>query len=147
MKIGQLSKMVNCPVVTIRYYESIGLLPVPERSTSGSRIYSNSDAERLAVIRNCRAFDMSLSDIRIILAHKDRPSEDCVEVTELVISQVRAIDDKIQALSKLKLQLADLGLSCPSGSEGAACKIISQLGRKVSSENRSKSAPVLNADD
>jgi len=147
MKIGQLAKMVNCPVVTIRYYESIGLLPVPERSSSGSRIYSQSDAERLAVIRNCRAFDMSLDDIRIILTHKDRPSEDCREITKLVVSQIRAIDDKIEALSKLKMNLAELGLSCPSGNEGTDCKIISQLGTTGASENRDKHTPVLATDD
>ena len=39
---------------TIRYYESEGLLPKPERTAAGYRLYGASDVERLSFIRQAR---------------------------------------------------------------------------------------------
>ena len=40
MRIGDLGDLVGINPKTIRYYESIGLLPAPERQPSGYRDYT-----------------------------------------------------------------------------------------------------------
>ena len=55
MKIGELAKLTDCAVETIRYYERESLLPEPARSDGNYRVYTQAHAERLTFIRNCRA--------------------------------------------------------------------------------------------
>ena len=67
MKIGALARATGVDIETIRYYERIGLLPAPERQPNGYRAYGHNHLERLSFIRHCRALDMPLSDIRLLL--------------------------------------------------------------------------------
>ena len=55
LKIGELSKLTGCPIPRIRFYEQKGLLPRPERSLGGQRLYDERAVERLHFITNCRA--------------------------------------------------------------------------------------------
>ena len=59
MKIGELAKLADCQVETVRYYEREGLLPAPARSEGNYRLYSSEHLERLTFIRNCRTLDMN----------------------------------------------------------------------------------------
>ena len=52
MKIGELAKLTDCAVETIRYYERENLLPEPARSDGNYRVYTQAHAERLTFIRN-----------------------------------------------------------------------------------------------
>ena len=67
MKIGELADMAQCTVETVRYYEKEGLLPAPARTTGNFREYGAEHVDRLCFIRNCRALDMSHSEIRTLL--------------------------------------------------------------------------------
>ena len=67
MKIGELAQSARCSVETVRYYEKEGLLPAPERGQNNYRIYGTAHVERLRLIRNCRALDMTLEEIRVLL--------------------------------------------------------------------------------
>ena len=59
MKIGELARLTQCTVETVRYYEREGLLPVATRTEGNFRAYGPEHIERLRFIRNCRALDMS----------------------------------------------------------------------------------------
>lgn len=74
MKIGVLAKQADCPVETVRYYEREGLLPAPARTEGNYRLYSSEHLERLTFIRNCRTLDMTLDEIRRLLALMDSPA-------------------------------------------------------------------------
>ena len=73
--IGALSKATGVKVTTIRYYESIGLLPEPARSGSGQRVYDASGFERLEFIRHARDLGFSVETIRDLIALQTDPSE------------------------------------------------------------------------
>lgn len=72
MKIGELAAEAGCDVQTIRFYERSRLLLAPPRTASNYRMYGPEQLERLRFIRRCRAVDMSLGDIRTLLAAIDR---------------------------------------------------------------------------
>ncbi len=52
--IGQMAKVGNCKVQTIRYYEQIGLLSEPGRTEGNQRIYIQGHRDRLNFIRHSR---------------------------------------------------------------------------------------------
>jgi MerR family mercuric resistance operon transcriptional regulator len=58
--IGALSKHTGTNIETIRYYERIGLLPAPARSSGGYRLYGTSHLKRLNFIRRARMLGFSL---------------------------------------------------------------------------------------
>ena len=69
--IGDLAKATEAKVVTIRYYERIGLLPEPERTAGNYRSYSASHLGRLSFIRRARDLGFAAEETfdAIIMAH------------------------------------------------------------------------------
>jgi len=67
MKIGALARQAGLNTSAIRYYEKIGLLPVPSRA-SGQRRYSSEALDRVLLIRFAGEMGFSLQEIRIFLS-------------------------------------------------------------------------------
>jgi DNA-binding transcriptional MerR regulator len=67
MKIGELARHTGCKVETIRFYESVGLLPTPGRESSGHRRYTEADRHRLTFIRRACDLGFSMDDVRALL--------------------------------------------------------------------------------
>ena len=61
LTVGQLAHTTGVPAKTIRYYEQVGVLPVPRRNPAGYRQYSRHDVHRLLFIRRARALGLSLA--------------------------------------------------------------------------------------
>ena len=98
LTIGQLGRATNTKVETIRYYEKIGLLPKPRRTTGNYRSYSAEHLERLGFIRHARGLGFSIEDVRGLLklaAHAEAP---CEEVDQLVARHLETTERKIEAL-------------------------------------------------
>ncbi|MGI9018528.1 MAG: heavy metal-responsive transcriptional regulator [Euzebya sp.] len=102
MRIGQLADRFGVNPKTIRYYESIGLMPDPDRSPSGYRLYDNGDAERLGFIRTAQRLGLSLDDILGILAIRARDEPPCRHVVELLQVHVTELDARIQEMRVLR---------------------------------------------
>ncbi|SDU15489.1 Cd(II)/Pb(II)-responsive transcriptional regulator [Halopseudomonas salegens] len=127
MKIGELARLTDCQVETIRYYENEGLLPAPARSESNYRLYSREHLERLTFIRNCRTLDMTLNEIRRLLALMDNPEENCEGVNSLVDEHIRHVQVRMASLLVLEQQLLDLRHRCASGRGVDECGILQRL--------------------
>lgn len=107
MTIGGLAKATGTQVVTIRFYERVGLLPEGGRTDSNYRLYVEEDVNRLTFIRRCRLLDMSLDTIRILLRFRDkrRKSRD---TSKLLASCVESVAHKINELERLQAELKEL---------------------------------------
>ncbi|ANN78335.1 Cd(II)/Pb(II)-responsive transcriptional regulator [Bordetella flabilis] len=114
MKIGELAKAAGTTVETVRYYEKEGLLPAPERGVNNYRSYGPLHAERLRLIRNCRALDMTQDEIRAILTLADSQGADCGPINEIFEDHMRHVDERIAELTQLKAQLSALRQRCAS---------------------------------
>ncbi|MGH2748815.1 MAG: heavy metal-responsive transcriptional regulator [Actinomycetota bacterium] len=108
LRIGELAQRAGTDARTIRYYESIGLLPDPERSPSNYRVYSDTDVERLLFIRSSRALGFGLDEIAEILAFKERSEPPCGYVLERAGRRMGEVDDRIAQLEKLGSDLRRL---------------------------------------
>ncbi|MBD3922088.1 MerR family transcriptional regulator [Paenibacillus sp. PR3] len=64
--IGEVSRMTGIPASTLRYYESISLLPEPQRADgSQARRYTDSDLKIIAFIDGLKKTGMRLEDIAL----------------------------------------------------------------------------------
>jgi len=127
MKISELAAATDTPVDTIRYYEREGLLPPPARGDNNYRHYDAAHAERLTLIRQARGLDMSLQEIRTLLAWRDQPDADCGAVNALLDEHIGHIATRIRELRALERQLKALRAQCRQASDTAHCGILSGL--------------------
>jgi DNA-binding transcriptional MerR regulator len=106
--IGELAASQGVDSKTIRYYESVGVLPDPERSPSGYRIYHRDDEARLRFVKAARSLDLSLGEIKEILRLRDQGRAPCTYVTQALERRLGDVDEAIRELSRLKTELVRL---------------------------------------
>jgi MerR family transcriptional regulator, copper efflux regulator len=63
MRIGDLTERAEVTPRTVRYYESIGLLPLAEREGHGHHYYSEETIARLRKIDQLKKLGLSLDEI------------------------------------------------------------------------------------
>jgi Cd(II)/Pb(II)-responsive transcriptional regulator len=126
MKIGELAKLTDCQVETVRYYEREGLLPPPARSDGNYRVYTQAHVERLTFIRNCRSLDMTLEEIRSLLSLRDSPQDQCESVNALIDEHIQHVNVRVASLQALQTQLLELRQRCIDGTL-EHCGILQQL--------------------
>jgi DNA-binding transcriptional MerR regulator len=108
MRIGELADTVSVPAKTIRYYETIGLLPAPERHANGYRSYDGSTGDRLRFVKAAQAVGFTLTEIKEILSLRDAGEEPCGHVLDLVDRRARDITERIEALERMRAELRRL---------------------------------------
>ena len=67
MRIGELAARTATTTKTIRYYESIRLLPTPARTDAGYRTYHHDSIRRLQFIRDLQLAGLDLATIGSLL--------------------------------------------------------------------------------
>ena len=77
MRIGELSKITEISIDTIRYYEKMGLLNPIDRTESGYRIYDHDGKRRLQFIRRAQSLGFTLDEIKELLGLHEKPDADC----------------------------------------------------------------------
>ncbi|MEW5830251.1 MAG: heavy metal-responsive transcriptional regulator [Chloroflexota bacterium] len=125
MKIQELAKITGVSAKTIRYYEEIGLLPAPARGENNYRQYDERDVERLRLVAGARRLDLSLEEIREILALRERREAPCRVLLERLEHKADEIAGRIRDLQQMERALRDLhalGLTFPTDDvEGKHC--------------------------
>jgi DNA-binding transcriptional MerR regulator len=108
MRIGELADAADVNTKTVRYYESIGLMPEPQRTSSGYRDYTPSALERLQFIRDSQATGLTLAEIQSILELKDSGARTCHHTRTLLDEHLADIDAQVRRLQAARQQLLDL---------------------------------------
>jgi Cd(II)/Pb(II)-responsive transcriptional regulator len=132
-RIGDIASATGCPVETIRYYERKGLLTLPERSEGNYRLYAQAHMDQLRFIRNCRSLDMTLDEIRSLLALREAQDETCADVNDLLDEHIGHVAVRIAELRALRRQLIDLRHQCRAVRAVAKCGILQTLESESSS--------------
>jgi DNA-binding transcriptional MerR regulator len=102
MFIHELAKLTGVPAKTIRYYESIGLLPDPQRGENNYRQYSPDAIERLRFIVSARSLGFNLTDIGEFLTARDAGTLPCKRVLDSFDQRINEIDQRIADLLALR---------------------------------------------
>jgi DNA-binding transcriptional MerR regulator len=108
MRIGALANMSGLNAQTIRYYESLDLLPEPERTPAGYRDYTAAAAERLRFIRDAQACGLSLDEVQTLLAMKDAGQATCEHTLAFLERHIADIDAQIHRLRAARAEMLQL---------------------------------------
>jgi DNA-binding transcriptional MerR regulator len=124
--IGELARRTKVKVPTIRYYEQIGLLPSPPRTSGHQRRYDAAHASRLKFIRHARELGFELEAIRELLAMTAKPNQPCAEIDRLARGHISAIDRRIAHLRSLRSELQRALGECGRGMV-CDCRLVEAL--------------------
>lgn len=137
MQIQELARLTNLPASTIRYYESIGLLPLPPRSVNGYRDYREADVTRVKLVAGARSLGFSADDVGEILALRDQGQAPCRFVFDLLQQKADEVRQHISELEQLELELRELhrlGLTFPADDvdgKNCVCHLVSEQAGKI----------------
>lgn len=123
MKIGEIARASGVSAKTIRYYESIGLIPRASRSESGYRSFVQMDIDTLRFVQRARSLGFSVKDVaRLLDLWRDR-SRVSSAVKTLATEQLGEIDRKIDELRSMRDTLEHLAEQC-HGDQRPDCPIL-----------------------
>ncbi len=124
--IGRLAKQAGVGIDTVRFYERRGLLPEPERTASGYRVYGEDIAARILFIRRAKRLGFTLDEIATLLRLQDRGGKKA-EVRALTNNKLQEINAKISDLQRIRTVLQELSESCSGKGNVDGCPIIEAI--------------------
>jgi len=107
LRIGDVARRAGTTPRTIRYYEEIGLLPVPPARQSGQhRMYSEEEVERLReVMRLKDLLGVSLEELKTLLAAEEARAEVRAQLQRADVDAERRRELLDEALGHIDRQL------------------------------------------
>jgi MerR family transcriptional regulator, redox-sensitive transcriptional activator SoxR len=99
LTIGEVVQRAQMSASRIRYYESRGILPVPER-VSGRRRYSQDVLRRLAIIDAAQRVGFTLDQIRDLLGSRDQPAHE--RLRGLALRKLPELDELIARAASVR---------------------------------------------
>jgi len=123
---AQLAKLTGCNLETIRYYEKVGLLPPPPRSSNGYRVYSADLVRRLQFILRTRDMGFAMEETRSLLSLTDSGTQTCAEVKHKTEAHLADVRKRISNLRRIEVLLSQTSAQC-SGDNVPQCAILDIL--------------------
>jgi DNA-binding transcriptional MerR regulator len=123
LRISEVAERTGVPATTLRYYEEIGLIGPAVRSANGYRNYDERDLDRLAVISRAKKLEISLEDVRDLVAAWE--SDECGTVQHrlggIVAIRLQETRERIAELTALAEQLEQTGARLSGKPQEGAC--------------------------
>ena len=98
--IREISELFSLPASTLRYYESEGLLPNVEKSSSGQRIYTEKHIERLNCINCFKRTGMTIPQLRKFFEYETDEAQYIDDIICLLKKKKKIVDEKLRQLQK-----------------------------------------------
>jgi len=111
LTIGQLARATGVHVETVRYYQRIGLMPLPPKR-GGFRYYGERELDRLRFIKRAKRLGFSLKEIKALL---EIDPNDCAAIAHQAQELKERIEREIEQLEALRHNLEALLKACQEG--------------------------------
>ena len=134
MRTGELARLSDCDVETIRFYEREGLLAAPAREANGYRCYAEAHLVQLNFIRHCRSLGIGLPEVRTLRSFQVSPESACEEINQLIDKQIGRIHQQIETFRLLEQQLRALRDTCHANQKASECGIMRNLAQAAEGE-------------
>ena len=128
-RIGEAARRSGVSAANIRYYEREGLLQPQARGDNHYRLYSESDIHRLRFVRQCRAMDMSLDEVRTLLGLDLNNKADCATASAALDEHLGHVRQRLTELRALEKDLLALRKRCDGSDDH--CHIIEALHQRA----------------
>jgi DNA-binding transcriptional MerR regulator len=124
LTVSMLAKRVGIGPDTVRYYEKVGLLPVPARTATDYRAYDEAAVDRLRFIQGAQRLGLRLREIRTLLEIRDTGQCPCEPAEQLLRQHIAEIDLELGRLQELRRDLVAMadqlpGANCPEPTPGS----------------------------
>lgn len=123
MNIGGAADLTGVPAKTIRYYESIGLIPPARRAENGYRDYIGFDIETLKFIQRARRLGFTVKDVGNLLQLWHDKDHTSASVKALALQHITEVEQRIGELQSIRKTLIDLTDRC-HGDDRPDCPIL-----------------------
>lgn len=127
--IGEVSRRTGCNIETIRYYERIGLMPLPPRR-GRYRSYGAEDVSRLGFVRRARELGFTLDEVRALLGLAAGGEASCAEARDLAAAHLHDVRSRIADLRRMERVLAATVHACDEGTD-KCCPLIAALSKPI----------------
>lgn len=108
MFIGKLAQLTGATPKAIRLYESIGLIPTPNRQGK-YRVYSDKDVVLVHMVRRAQAVGFNLAELKELVALKAKSNRFPIEIANALIAtkreKLRSDLDRITSLDQRLVEL------------------------------------------
>ncbi len=127
LRIGEVANKSHVGVETVRFYEREGLIALPKRNVSGYRQYSESAIKQIQFIKHAKTLGFSLKEIRELIKLKSTSDARCKSIKSTAKAKIADIQEKIDALKRMKMALEPLVAQCKSSDPISDCPILNAL--------------------
>jgi len=108
MKIGELAKKVGITTQAVRYYERIGLLEEPVRTSSGYRQYDEHAVDFLRFVKKAQQLGFNLQEVKTIWNIVSSGRKPCGYVLKQTEQKLVEVDKRIEELQEFRLLLLNI---------------------------------------
>ena len=126
LNIGQASARSGVSAKMIRHYESLGLLPVVQRTDAGYRQYGEREVHTLRFIHRARTLGFSMAEIAELLKLWQNQRRASADVKRIAQAHVADLERRIAEMQAMRQTLATLA-DCCAGDDRPECPILSGL--------------------
>lgn len=109
---GELARRTGVNIETIRYFERTGILPAPDRTDGGHRVYDDDDVRTLGFIRRARGLGFTPREVRTILDLGGPGGAHCADVQEIAMGHLQQVRAKIADLAEIERLLSTTIRQC-----------------------------------
>jgi DNA-binding transcriptional MerR regulator len=130
-QIGELAARSGLTPDALRYYERLGLLPPPQRTPGGFRVYTPAALDRVRLIKQAQTLGLSLQEIRDLVSYADRGGmKRCQRVHDLLQRKIADLDVRLAELQEFRRTLQGYFEECEQAlaqHNRAECPVIEHL--------------------
>ncbi|VAX15909.1 Transcriptional regulator, MerR family [hydrothermal vent metagenome] len=130
LTIGQVAKLSDVGVETVRFYERRGLIDEPPRKDSGYRQYPEGAVKRINFIKKAKELGFTLKEISELLNLRLHSGGGCADVRAKALEKISDVKGKIGELNKIQKALTKLAASCKGDGPVSDCPILEALDDK-----------------
>lgn len=119
-QIGELAARSGLTPDALRYYERLGLLAPPQRTSGGFRVYPAETLARLRFIKQAQMVGLTLNEIAALVTYQDQGGvRRCRQVRDLLRAKIRDLEAKLQELQEFRRTLSGYFQECERTLAGA----------------------------
>jgi len=134
LRIGEVAKKSYVSVETVRFYEREGLIALPKRNGSGYRQYPESVIKQIQFIQHAKTLGFSLKEIGELIKLKSTRDARCTSIKAKAKAKITDIQEKIDALERMKSALQPLVAKCKSLDPISDCPILNAFDEDIANK-------------
>jgi MerR family copper efflux transcriptional regulator len=131
LTISRLARRSGVPPKTLRYWESLGLLPRAARTHTGYRLFDSEALRYIAFVRKSKSIGLTLAEMREVLRLARSGRCPCSKVVAWTEGKTKSLEEEVRSLSlllhRLKRIRREWSRDSKRGKCGNVCSLIAEL--------------------